>query len=138
MSLTQFFRTLPSFSSVERICVAIVFLGWSNKHVTSKLLFIQVKIHELPTKKKSETNQLNIWLNHFGAFTFLFIISTLHTTLPSVRYKKLVLSKTGVPNLGYMYPQGYIFLSEGVHLRLAIEEKNIFTYCLLPNIYTYM
>ena len=31
--------------------------------------------------------------------------------------------KAGVPNLGYMYPQGYICLSEGVHLRLAIEEK---------------
>jgi len=26
---------------------------------------------------------------------------------------------TGVPNLGYMYRQGYICLSEGVHLRLA-------------------
>jgi len=25
-----------------------------------------------------------------------------------------------------MYPQGYICLSEGVHLRLAIEEKSIF------------
>ena len=37
------------------------------------------------------------------------------------------LLKAEVPNLGYMYPQGYIFLSEGVHLRLAIEEKSIFT-----------
>jgi len=25
-------------------------------------------------------------------------------------------SSTGVPNLGYMYPWGYICLSEGVHL----------------------
>jgi len=32
-------------------------------------------------------------------------------------------SEGGVPNLGYMYLQGYICLSEGVHLRLAIEEK---------------
>ena len=32
-------------------------------------------------------------------------------------------SKTGFPNLGYMYPQGYICLSAGVHLRLAIEDK---------------
>jgi len=46
--------------------------------------------------------------------------------------------RSGFPNLGYMYPQGYIFLSEGVHLRLAIEEKNIFTYCLFPDIYTYI
>jgi len=45
---------------------------------------------------------------------------------------------SGVPNQGYMYPQGYIFLSEGVHLRLAIEEKNIFTYCLFLSIYTYI
>jgi len=29
----------------------------------------------------------------------------------------------GVPNLGCMYPQGYICLSESVHLRLAIDEK---------------
>jgi len=28
-----------------------------------------------------------------------------------------------VPNLGYMYPQVYICLSEGVHLRLAVEGK---------------
>jgi len=47
-------------------------------------------------------------------------------------------SKSGVPNLGYMYPQGYICLSEGVHLRLAEDEKNIFTYYLFPNIYTYI
>jgi len=40
--------------------------------------------------------------------------------------------RAGVPNLGY------IFLSEGVHLTLAIEEKNIFTYCLFPNFYTYI
>jgi len=33
-----------------------------------------------------------------------------------------------VPNLGYMYFQGYICLSEGVRLRLAIEEQNIFTF----------
>ena len=46
--------------------------------------------------------------------------------------------KPGVPNLGYMYPQGYICPSEGVHLRLAIEEKNIFTYHFFPNIYTYI
>jgi len=35
-------------------------------------------------------------------------------------------------------PQGYICLFQGVHLRLAIEEKNIFTYHLFPNIYTYV
>jgi len=36
-----------------------------------------------------------------------------------------------------MYPQGYICLSKGGH-RLAIEEKNIFTYYSFPKIYTYI
>jgi len=44
----------------------------------------------------------------------------------------------GVPNLVYMYPWGYICLSDGVHLRLAIEGKNIFTCCLFSNLYTYI
>jgi len=35
-------------------------------------------------------------------------------------------SSSVVPNLGYMYPQGYICLSEGVHLRLSTEEQNTF------------
>jgi len=47
-------------------------------------------------------------------------------------------SSAGVPNLGYMYLQGYICLSEGVHLRLAMEDKNIFAYYLFPNIDTYI
>jgi len=46
--------------------------------------------------------------------------------------------RPGVLNLRYMYPQGYIFLSEGVHLRLAIEENNIFTCYLFPKISIYM
>jgi len=45
-------------------------------------------------------------------------------------------SLTEVPNLGYMYPQGYIFRSEELHLRLSIDEKYIFAYLLFPNIYT--
>jgi len=40
--------------------------------------------------------------------------------------------RSGVPNLGYMYPQGYICLSKGVYLGLAIEDRNIFTYYLFP------
>jgi len=46
--------------------------------------------------------------------------------------------RAGVPKLGYMYPQGYIYLPEGVHLRLSIEEQNIFAYNLFRNIYTYV
>jgi len=41
-------------------------------------------------------------------------------------------TKPGVPNLGY------ICLSEGVHLRLSIEEQNTLAYNLFPNIYTYI
>jgi len=45
-------------------------------------------------------------------------------------------TKPGVPSLGYMYPQGYISLSEGVHLRLAIASISV---CyLFPNIYAYI
>ena len=35
---------------------------------------------------------------------------------------------------GVHVPQGYICLSEGVHLRLSIENKNVFAYYLFPNI----
>jgi len=34
--------------------------------------------------------------------------------------------------------QGYIYLSEGVHLRLAVEGNNMFLQYLFPNIYTYL
>jgi len=36
---TFYGRSLSSFSSVERKCVAIFFLRWPNEHVTSKLLY---------------------------------------------------------------------------------------------------
>ena len=52
--------------------------------------------------------------------------------------KAIYCPRAGVPNLRYMYPKGYICPSEGVHLRLATKGKNIFTYCLLPNIYTFI
>jgi len=44
--------------------------------------------------------------------------------------------RAGVPKLGYMYPQGYICLSEGVHLRLAIRE-NVFKYNFSTCLYLY-
>jgi len=46
--------------------------------------------------------------------------------------------KAEVPDLGYMYPLGYICLSRGVQLRLTIEDKYVFAYLLFPNIYTYI
>jgi len=36
-----------------------------------------------------------------------------------------------------MYPYGYICLSDGLHLRLAVEGNNTFLYCLFPNILLY-
>ena len=39
---------------------------------------------------------------------------------------------------GVHEPQRSICLSKGVHLRIAIENKNIFTYYLFPNINTYI
>jgi len=58
-----------------------------------------------------------------------------HSPEPTLHQKR---SNTGVPNLGYMYPQGYICLSEGVHLRLSIEEQNIFAHDIFPNICAYI
>jgi len=46
--------------------------------------------------------------------------------------------RSRVANLGYMYLWEYICLSAGVHLWLAIEDKNIFIYYLFPNIHTYI
>jgi len=52
--------------------------------------------------------------------------------------KQFLAHRPGVPNLGYIYPQVYICLSQVVHLRFAIEGKNIFTYYLFSNTYTYI
>jgi len=60
--------------------------------------------------------------SHCIVFVFVFLV------LPSA-------SSSEVPNLGYMHPYVYNFLSEGVHLRLAVEEKDIFVYYSFPNIY---
>ena len=57
------------------------------------------------------------------ALTYWPILTLLH----SFRHEGMLLLRPKVPKLGYMYPLGCIYLSEGVHLRLAIEEKNIFT-----------
>ena len=46
--------------------------------------------------------------------------------------------KPGVAKLGYMYPLGYICLSEEVNLRLATEGKNMFTYYSFLNDCTYI
>ena len=46
-------------------------------------------------------------------------------------------TKAGVPNLGYMYPQGHICLSEGVHLRLA-EDKKIFLHVIYFQIFLHI
>jgi len=50
----------------------------------------------------------------------------------------LIFVRPGVPNLGYMYPQVCISLSEGVHLRFVIEGKSVFMCYLFTNIYTYI
>ena len=78
-------------------------------------------------------------LKHFVLTSYLYNLQS-RTECQTFR-KKLtffIMSRTGVPNLGYTYPQGYICLSIGVHLRLAIEDKNVFTCCLFSNVYTYI
>jgi len=78
--------------------------------------------------------RLNVLL-FFLPFFSIFFLET--STFFCLFHSSFSWSITGVPNLGYMYPQGPFSLSEGVHLRPAEDEKNVFTYYLFPNIYTY-
>ena len=47
---TFYGRTLSSFSSVERTCVAKFFLRWPNEHVTKKLLYRSKSTNYQPRK----------------------------------------------------------------------------------------
>jgi len=47
-------------------------------------------------------------------------------------------STPGIPNMEYMYPEGYICPSEGVYLRLATKGKNLLMYYLFPNLHTFI
>jgi len=58
-------------------------------------------------------------LRFFQIFVLVFLFVEY---LAKLRYR----SSAEVSNLGYMYPWRYICLSEGVHLRLEIEQKYIF------------
>jgi len=57
-------------------------------------------------------------------FSFVTCLANFLVTLIA----RIAEARTGVPNLGDMYPQGYICLPEGVHLRFSMEEQNIFTH----------
>jgi len=73
-----------------------------------------------------QTNYVNISFSHVQHAVYIQYL------LLTVRLSH------GVTNLRYMYPLGYICLSEGVHLRLSVEEQNILAYNLFQNIYTYI
>jgi len=49
---------------------------------------------------------------------------------------KEVQSRSGVPNPGYTYPKGYIYLPEGVHLRNLSLEGKIYLYILFISKYS--
>jgi len=69
-----------------------------------------------------------IWVLFFTYILFV-AIRTFNTTLTEwLQHLQKGWARPEVPNLGYMYPWGYICLSEGVHLRLTIEAKYIVTY----------
>jgi len=57
-----------------------------------------------------------------------------------VRYKAVVFLALdqGFPSWGTCCPRGCFWLFERVHLRLAIEGKDLFVYYFFPNIYTYI
>jgi len=65
-------------------------------------------------------------------------LSCLSCNLRPVKSRAGARCRTGVPNLGYMYPHEFICLSQGVHLMISIEEQNIFAYNIVPNIYTHI
>jgi len=72
------------------------------------------------------SNNLNIICRH--NFHERYIANDYSLSNNILQLQTTISFKTVVTNLGYKYPQGYICLSEGVHLRLAIEEQNIFAY----------
>ena len=78
-SMTQLFyvQTLPSFSSVERTCVAIFFLRWSNERVTSKLLY-----------RSKSTNYQESKTNYSGK---IFSLITWEHSLYSSLFKRFIL-----------------------------------------------
>ena len=59
-----------------------------------------------------------------ASYFVLLLMERISTKIRQVKCESIA----EVPNLGYIYPQEYIFLSERVHLKLAIEEKNIVLY----------
>jgi len=71
----------------------------------------------------------------FELYPPLFTYNVEFYSSSSVNIDEWLVSRPEVPNLEYMYPYGYICQSKGVHLRLAIEEKYIFTYLIFPKIY---
>jgi len=77
-----------------------------------------------------------------GNYYFLNLIHGTGVLVDVIKcFRKLIITTALVTvisemSIQYMYTQGYICLSEGVHFRLAIEDRNIFTSCLFPNIYT--
>jgi len=50
----------------------------------------------------------------------------------------IIIYSTRSPNLEYIYPKGYIYLFEGVHLRLAKEGKSIFVYIIYFQIFVHI
>ena len=85
---TFYGRTLSSFSSFERTCVAIFFLRWRNEHVTNKTL-IQVKIHKLPTMKVKQISlsfSLTTWeLSLFSSLSKHFILPCFHLDITNLQ-----------------------------------------------------
>jgi len=50
----------------------------------------------------------------------------------------IIVYSTRSPNLGCINPQGYIYLFEGVHLRIVMEGKSIFVYTIYFQIFVHI
>jgi len=97
-------------------------------------------LQSTPTEKRPRVRPRTRWRDYISDLAW----SRLGVE-PAENYLRLLLivrylrpPRAGISNLGWMYPWGYICLSEGVHLRLEIEGKDIFTCYLFSNLYTYM
>ena len=120
---------------VKVVWILLVSFALSHFHKSSPTLLQEIYflVFHMPNKWKwPETNMYRIyckpWLiSFFHHFMRLIIIKG------GLHFLFLYLIEThrpGVANLGYMYPWGYICLSKGVYLRIAIERENIFIYYL--------
>jgi len=103
--------------------LAIVIAAWNRRHLEG----MRREKTEVDFRSRKQVGSRKRFWKELGSkidtkFSFWMKTFTLHV---AVTLNPSNLYTARVPKLGYMYPWGYICLSEGVHSKIAIEEKNI-------------